>query len=206
MTGVSVNGDKVTINRWYYRQRMEAALQRQQRPWFILIDPGNRTACECGVGTATVENAAVALPDSAMRTTVTGFHAPAADEADHPARRTIIVRHRRGLDEETSRRPDTRAGGGKIDSRFSATGARVAGQQQSLVVAVGPGAWVRHDVASGGGPDRAAIAAGVANADGPRCGGGLVVYEAIMVGLLVRWKSRPAGSYARTAGRPPGSR
>ena len=80
VTGVSASGDKVTINRWYYRQRMEAALQRQQRPWFILIDPGSQTACECGAGTATVENVTVTLPDSAKRTTVTGFHAPAADD------------------------------------------------------------------------------------------------------------------------------
>jgi len=78
-TGVSASGDKVTVNRWYYRQRMEAALQRQQRPWFILIDPGSQSACECGAGIATVENVAVALPDSAKRTTVTGFRAPAAD-------------------------------------------------------------------------------------------------------------------------------
>ncbi len=79
VTGVSVNGDKVTVNRWYYRQRMEAALQRPQRPWFILIDPGSQSACECGAGTAAVENIMVTLPDSAKRTTVTGFHAPAAD-------------------------------------------------------------------------------------------------------------------------------
>jgi electron transfer flavoprotein alpha subunit len=79
VTGVNVSGDKVTVNRWYYRQRMEAALQRTQRPWFILIDPGSQTACECGAGAATVENVAVALADSAKRTTVTGFHAPAAD-------------------------------------------------------------------------------------------------------------------------------
>jgi electron transfer flavoprotein alpha subunit len=79
VTGVSINGDKVTVNRWYYRQRMEAALQRTQRPWFILIDPGSQSACECGAGNATVENVAVALPDSTKRTTVIGFHAPAAD-------------------------------------------------------------------------------------------------------------------------------
>jgi electron transfer flavoprotein alpha subunit len=79
VTGVSASSDKVTVNRWYYRQRMEAALQRTQRPWFILIDPGSQSACECGPGTATVENVAVALPDAAKRTTVTGFHAPAAD-------------------------------------------------------------------------------------------------------------------------------
>jgi len=69
----------IAVNRWYYRQRMEAALQRTQRPWFILIDPGSQIACECGAGSATVENVTIALTDSAKRTTVTGFHAPAAD-------------------------------------------------------------------------------------------------------------------------------
>jgi len=80
VTGVSASGNKVTVNRWYYRQRMEATQTRTQRPWFILIDPGSQTACECGTGTATVENVAVALPDSAKRTADTGFRAPAADE------------------------------------------------------------------------------------------------------------------------------
>jgi len=79
VTGLGVSGDKVTVNRWYYRQRMEAALQRQQRPWFILIDPGSQSACECGAGTATVENVDLALPDSAKRTTVIGIHEPKAD-------------------------------------------------------------------------------------------------------------------------------
>jgi len=79
VTGIGVSGDKVIVNRWYYRQRMEAALQRSHRPWFILIDPGSQPACECGAGTATVENVTVALPDSVKRTTVTGFRAPATD-------------------------------------------------------------------------------------------------------------------------------
>ena len=79
VTGVSVSGDKVTVSRWYYRQRLEAALQRTQRPWFILIDPGSQSACECGAGTAAVENVTVALPDSAKRTTVIGIREPKAD-------------------------------------------------------------------------------------------------------------------------------
>jgi len=53
--GRSDAGGKPAINRWYYRQRMEATLTRAQRPWFILIDPGSQTACECGAGTAKVE-------------------------------------------------------------------------------------------------------------------------------------------------------
>jgi electron transfer flavoprotein alpha subunit len=79
VTSVGVSGDKVTVNRWYYRQRMEAALQRSQRPWFISIDPGSQTPCQCEGGNATVENVTVTLPDSAKRTTVIGLREPKAD-------------------------------------------------------------------------------------------------------------------------------
>ena len=79
VNGVSVSGDKIAINRWYYRQRMEAVLQRAQRPWFILIDPGSQPAWQDAAGNAPVENVAVTLPDDAKRTTVVGFREPAAD-------------------------------------------------------------------------------------------------------------------------------
>ena len=79
VTGVSAEGGKIAVNRWHYRQRMEAVLQRSQRPWFILIDPGSQPACDCGAGTAAVENVAVPLSDACKRTTVVGVRAPAAD-------------------------------------------------------------------------------------------------------------------------------
>jgi electron transfer flavoprotein alpha subunit len=79
VTGVSVDGGKITINRWYYRQRMEATLTRAQRPWFVLIDPGSQSACQCGSGTAKIETVAVQLSDACKRTTVTGIRALAAD-------------------------------------------------------------------------------------------------------------------------------
>ena len=59
VTGVAVADGKISVNRWYYRQRMEGALTRTQRPWFIGIDPGSQTACDCGAGTAAVEMVAV---------------------------------------------------------------------------------------------------------------------------------------------------
>ena len=70
---------KISINRWYYRQRMESTLTRTQRPWILGIDPGSQTPCECGAGTATVEMISVNLPDTAMRTTVIGIREPKAD-------------------------------------------------------------------------------------------------------------------------------
>ena len=79
VTGVSEAGGKPAINRWYYRQRMEAAISRTQRPWFLAIDPGSLPACECGAGTAAVETVAVSLPDAAKRTSVIGVREPKAD-------------------------------------------------------------------------------------------------------------------------------
>ena len=80
VTGVSAPGGKLpSISRWYYRQRMEAVQQRVQRPWFIIVDPGSQPAWQGAPGTDNVEGVTVALPDSAKRTTVTGFHSPAAD-------------------------------------------------------------------------------------------------------------------------------
>jgi electron transfer flavoprotein alpha subunit len=80
VTGVSSTpASGVGVNRWYYRQRMEAVLQRTQRPWFLLIDPGSQPACQCQGGTAVVETVAIQLSDACRRTTVTGIRAPAAD-------------------------------------------------------------------------------------------------------------------------------
>jgi electron transfer flavoprotein alpha subunit len=79
VTGVNADSGKVTVARWYYRQRMEAAIQRTTRPWFIVIDPGSQPAWQGGASTATVEAVAVSLPDSCKRTTVTGVREPAAD-------------------------------------------------------------------------------------------------------------------------------
>jgi electron transfer flavoprotein alpha subunit len=79
VTGVAAVDGTISANRWYYRQRMEATLTRTQRPWFMLIDPGSQPACQCGSGTASVENVAVQLSDACKRTTVSGVREPAAD-------------------------------------------------------------------------------------------------------------------------------
>ena len=79
ITGVSVADGKISVNRWYYRQRMEAALTRTQRPWLLGVDPGSQTPCDCGAGTASVENVAVQLSDACKRTTVAGIREPKAD-------------------------------------------------------------------------------------------------------------------------------
>jgi electron transfer flavoprotein alpha subunit len=79
VTGIGAANGTVSANRWYYRQRMEAVLQRKQRPWFLQVDPGSQPAWRGEAGTAKVEPVAVNLPETAKRTQVLGVRAPAAD-------------------------------------------------------------------------------------------------------------------------------
>jgi electron transfer flavoprotein alpha subunit len=80
VTGISTSDGKLSVGRWYYRQRMEAVLSRAQRPWIVLLDPGCQEAWNGAAGTATVEGLAVVLPDACKRTSVVGVQAPPADQ------------------------------------------------------------------------------------------------------------------------------
>ena len=79
VTGLSAGNGKLSISRWYYRQRMEAVLQRTQRPWIILVDPGSQLAWQGERGTASVQAVPVTVPDTLKRTTVVGVREPAGD-------------------------------------------------------------------------------------------------------------------------------
>jgi electron transfer flavoprotein alpha subunit len=79
VTGLSANNGKLSISRWYYRQRMEAVLQRTQRPWVILVDPGSQPAWQGEHGTAALQTVIVDVPETCKRTTVVGVREPAAD-------------------------------------------------------------------------------------------------------------------------------
>jgi electron transfer flavoprotein alpha subunit len=80
ITAIASDGS-VQATRWFYRQRVEAMLMRDQRPWFLLLESG--TCAPYGAEAApsaehvVVERIAVELPPA--RTTVTGFRVPAKD-------------------------------------------------------------------------------------------------------------------------------
>ena len=80
VTDVTAADGKTGITRWYYRQRMEAVVQRTRRPWFILLDPGCGAAWSGAASAAQVETVAVALTDANRRTTVAGVQSPSADQ------------------------------------------------------------------------------------------------------------------------------
>jgi electron transfer flavoprotein alpha subunit len=76
--------------RWFYRQRIEAVLSRDARPWFLLIDAGTHIAFAGENGTASIEPIAVVLP--ALRTTVSGYRAPAQDaQTIRPDAKLLLV-------------------------------------------------------------------------------------------------------------------
>jgi len=79
VTGMSASNGQPCVSRWYYRQRMEAVLQRTHRPWIILVEPGTQAAWQGQPGTATVQAVPVTVPETSKRTTVVGVREPAAD-------------------------------------------------------------------------------------------------------------------------------
>jgi electron transfer flavoprotein alpha subunit len=78
VTGLSPEGG-LSVTRWYYRQRMEAAVRRTAQPWMILLDPGSQTPWSGPAGAAQVEPLAVPLSPALTRTAVTGVKSPSAE-------------------------------------------------------------------------------------------------------------------------------
>jgi electron transfer flavoprotein alpha subunit len=66
--------EAVEATRWFYRQRIEAVLSRDARPWFLLLDSGANAPYAGEASDAPVELVPVELP--ALRTTVSGLRAP----------------------------------------------------------------------------------------------------------------------------------
>ncbi|MFO1499672.1 MAG: electron transfer flavoprotein subunit alpha [Verrucomicrobiota bacterium] len=76
ITGVNDADHPLTVQRWFYRQRIEATIRRSQRPWFLLAEPGIHQAWEGAAGKASVEMLSVDLPSSCRRTQVIGLREP----------------------------------------------------------------------------------------------------------------------------------
>lgn len=78
VTGLNVADGKIRASRWYYRQRMEATIVRDARPWLLLVESGCGAAWTGAAGAAAIEAVAVAL--ASPRTRVTGVTSPPSDE------------------------------------------------------------------------------------------------------------------------------
>lgn len=78
VSAIECGGDGVGITRWFYRQRIEGKLRREQRPWVLLVDPGAAPAYAGEAIAVEVEAVEVAVPEE--RTQVVALKEPAAAE------------------------------------------------------------------------------------------------------------------------------
>ena len=72
------SGEQLCVSRWFYKQRIEAKLQRTARPWFVLLEAGIASEWHGAPAATKVEAIEVIAP--ASRTRITGIRAPKLDE------------------------------------------------------------------------------------------------------------------------------
>lgn len=79
-THVTAFSPSLEASRWFYRQRIEAVLSREARPWFVLLDSGSAIEYEGAPGTAALERITVEVTTPLTRTVVAGKQAPQAGQ------------------------------------------------------------------------------------------------------------------------------
>lgn len=89
VTGITPAADKLAVTRWYYRQRMEAVIERTQRPWFVLLESGCAEPAGSEPGSAAIDSIAV---EAGSRTQVTGVQSPKTEQQTiHPDADLLFV-------------------------------------------------------------------------------------------------------------------
>jgi len=84
----------VEATRWFYRQRVEAVVTRDKRPWFLLLDAGTHPAFAADPSSeaSQPEEIAITAPLPELRTEVTGIRAPRQDaQTIRPNARLLFV-------------------------------------------------------------------------------------------------------------------
>jgi len=138
-THVTAIGGTETIEatRWFYRQRVEAVLTRDARPWFLLLDAGTHAPFAGEPAATPPQNIAVELP--ATRTTVTGIRAPKQDEQTiRPDAKLLFVTGAGWTKKQPDGQTHVDEAGNLILAFLRATGASL-GSSKSLVDQGGEG-------------------------------------------------------------------
>ncbi len=142
-THITALGDAQSIEatRWFYRQRIEAAITREKRPWFLLLDAGTHAPFVAGASQPHAQPDEIAitavLPE--LRTQVTGFRAPQIDaQTIRPDAKLLFVAGAGW----TKKQPDGQiraAEAGEIIMRFLRASGASLGSSKSLVDQGGEG-------------------------------------------------------------------
>ena len=77
IVGLALDGGKLNVQRWFYRQRILTTFTRTARPWLLLVEGGINAPWSGAAGQAKAE--AVAVTFGAQRTTFVEVRTPAAD-------------------------------------------------------------------------------------------------------------------------------
>jgi electron transfer flavoprotein alpha subunit len=84
--------DHVEAARWFYRQRIEAAITRETRPWFLLLDAGTHTPYAADGAQPEPEEIAITAELPPLRTQVSGMRTPKQDQQTiRPDARLLFV-------------------------------------------------------------------------------------------------------------------
>ncbi len=78
VTALEFADQTLTARRWFYRQRLEGAMQRSARPWFLVLDGGCHMPWTGPSSPVNVEYIPVELPAEARRTAFSGIRVPNA--------------------------------------------------------------------------------------------------------------------------------
>ena len=78
LTSLDVIDGALTAKRWFYRQRLEGVIQRQARPWVLVMDSGCHLPWSGTANTAQVQILDVPLCADARRTSFAGVRAPSS--------------------------------------------------------------------------------------------------------------------------------
>ena len=129
--------DTIEATRWFYRQRVEAVISRSVRPWFLLLDAGTHAAFAGESQPVQIEQVAVTLP--ILRTTVSGFRAPAQDaQTIRPDAMMLLVAGAGWTKKQPDGQIHVKVAGELILGFLHATGASL-GSSKSLVDQGGEG-------------------------------------------------------------------
>jgi len=80
VNSIRYESTRPVITRWFYRQRMVADVNRAQRPWVLVVDPGTHPVYPAEASSAKVEMLAAVLGADRVRTSVKGVEAPKTDQ------------------------------------------------------------------------------------------------------------------------------
>lgn len=131
--------ESIEASRWFYRQRIEAIISRERRPWFLLLDAGTHAAFACEPGAAKPEEIAVTVELPAMRTNVTGFRLPKQDaQTIRPDAKVLFVAGAGWTKKQPDGQTHTEHAGELILKFLAASGASL-GSSKSLVDQGGDG-------------------------------------------------------------------